>query len=99
MNSSQISMGKTVSARCQTLTEVITNALLSFKLPGEEHSTIRNGLQSTTLGKQESSDLSLLEIGDGEASFVFPHLDEEGLKNWIGDVSEVGIEVSNYFSE
>ena len=99
MNSSQISMIKTVSARCQKLTEVITNALLSFKLPGEEHSTIRNGLQSTTLGKKESSDLSLLEFSDGEASFVFPYLDEEGLKSWIGDVSEVGIEVNNYFSK
>ena len=81
------------------MTEVITNVLLSFKLPGEEYSTIRNGLQSTTLGKHESSELSLLEISDGEASFVFPHLDDIALKSWIGDVSEVGVEVSNRSSE
>ena len=91
-------MVKTISARCQELTEMTTNILLSLKLPGEEYSTIRNGLQSTILGKHESNDLSLLEISDGKTSFVIPYLDSRALKSWVGDTSEVGVEVCNFFS-
>ena len=75
-----------------------TNILLSLKLPGEEYSTISNGLQSTMLGKHESNDLSLLEISDGKTSFVIPYLDSRALKSWVGDTSEVGVEVCNFFS-
>ena len=92
-------MGKTIASRCQELTEVTTNILLSLKLPGEEYSTIRNELQSTKVGKHESNDLSLLEISDGKTSFVIPYLDSRSLKSWVGDISEVGVEVCNCFSK
>ena len=92
-------MGKTIASRCQELTELTTNILLSLKLPGEEYSTIRNELQSTIVGKHESNDLSLLEISDGKTSFVIPYLDSRSLKSWVGDISEVGVEVCNCFSK
>ena len=91
-------MGKTIMARCRELTEMTTKTLLSLKLPGEEYTTIRNELQSTVLGKHESDDLSLLEISDGKAGFVFPLLDSRALKSWVGDSSEIGVEVCDYFS-
>ena len=90
-------MGKTISVRCQELTEMTTNALLSLKLPGEEYTTIRNERQTTILGKHESDDLSSFEISDGKASFVFPPLDSRALKTWVGDISEVGVEVCDCF--
>ena len=72
---------------------MITNTLLSLKLPGEEYSVIKNQLQSTILGKQESHDLSHLAIHDGGASFELPSLDKKALKKMLGNLSEVGVEV------
>ncbi|XP_022798740.1 uncharacterized protein LOC111336840 isoform X1 [Stylophora pistillata] len=92
----EMTMGKTISVRCQELTEMTTNALLSLKLPGEENTTIRNERQTTILGKHESDDLSSFEISDGKASFVFPPLDSRALKTWVGDISDVGVEMMNY---
>ena len=86
-------MGRRVSSLCQTLKDMITDTLLSLKLPGEEYSKINNGLQSTILGKQESRELSLLAIRDGDARFQLPYLDDSALDNWLGNVSEVGVEV------
>lgn len=54
---------------------------------------IRNKLQSTVLGKEESRDLDNLTIQDGKASFELPCLGEEMLEKTFGNISEVGIEV------
>ena len=86
-------MGKIVSSRCQELTDMITNTLLSFKLPGEEYTTISNELRSIFLGKEESMEMSLLTLRNGQASFHFPSMNTSTLQNWLGNSSEVGIEV------
>ena len=90
-------MGKIISSRCQELTDMIANTLLSFKLPGEEYTTISNELQSILLGKEESKDMSLLKLRNGEASFQFPFMNTSTLRNWLGNVSEVGIEVCSCY--
>ena len=84
-------MGKIISSRCQELTDMITDRLLSFKLPGEEYTTISNDLRSILLGKEESMDMSLLKLRNEEASFQFPFISTSTLQNWLG--FEVGIEV------
>ena len=86
-------MGKIISSRCQELTDMITNTLLSNKLPGEEYTTISNDLRSILLGKEESMDMSLLKLRNGEASFQFPFINTSTLQNWLGNVFEFGIEV------
>ena len=72
---------------------MITNTLLSLKVPGEEYSVIKNEHQSTILGKKESHELSQLTIQDGNASFQLPSLDDEVLHKILGNISEVGVEV------
>ena len=86
-------MGKIVSSRCQELTDMIANTLLSLKLPEEEYTIISNEFQSILFGKEESMEMDLLKLRNGEASFQFPSMNTSTLQNWLGNVSEVGIEV------
>lgn len=64
-----------------------------MKVPGEEYSVIKNKDLSTTLGKQESQELSQLTIMDGNVGFQLPSLDEKFLEKMLGNISEVGVEV------
>ena len=75
------------------LNDVISDAALSLKLTGEEYSSVKTEHHSLLLGKQESREMSNLQIKDGDSQFIFPELSEDMTKTVFGEATNVHVQV------
>lgn len=75
------------------LNDVISDAALSFKLAGEEYSSVKTKHHSLLLGKHELHEMSNLQIGDEDSHFFFPDLSEDMTQAVFGEATNVHVQV------